>query len=138
MSFYNIVAQSNESTVVTEYKSEKVRSDAYQSEAELEKEFIKLLQQQSYEYLPIKSEMDLILNLRAKLEELNKLKFTDKEWERIFTEHLANANEGIVEKTSKIQEQSRISFKMDNGLTKNITLIDKENIHENKLQVINQ
>lgn len=138
MSFYNIVAQSNESTVVTEYKSEKVRSDAYQSEAELEKEFIKLLQQQSYEYLPIKSEMDLILNLRAKLEELNKLKFTDKEWERFFVEHLANANEGIVEKTSKIQEQSRISFKMDNGLTKNITLIDKENIHENKLQVINQ
>lgn len=138
MSFYNIVAQSNESTVVTEYKSDKVRSDAYQSEAELENEFIKLLQSQSYEYLPIKSEKDLIANLRAKLEELNGLKFTNKEWERFFTEQLANQNDGIVEKTSKIQEQSRISFKMDNGLSKNITLIDKENIHENKLQVINQ
>ena len=138
MAFFNIVAQSSESTVVTEYKSQKVRSDAYQSEAELEREFIKLLQEQSYEYLPIKSEMDLILNLRAKLEELNKLKFTDKEWERFFTGELANANDGIEQKTSKIQEQSRISFKMDNGLTKNITLIDKENIHENKLQVINQ
>ena len=138
MSFYNIVAKSSESTVVTEYKSEKVRSDAYQSETELEQEFIRLLKEQSYEYLPIKSEKDLILNLRAKLEELNKLKFTDKEWERFFTENLANSNEGIVEKTSKIQEQSRISFKMDNGLTKNITLIDKDNIHENKLQVINQ
>jgi len=138
MSFYNIVAQSNESTVVTEYKSEKVRSDAYQSEAELEKEFIKLLQEQSYEYLPIKSEKDLINNLRAKLEELNKLKFSDNEWERFFAENLANSNESIVEKTSKIQEQSRISFKLDDGLTKNITLIDKDNIHENKLQVINQ
>ena len=138
MSFYNIVAQSNENTVVTEYKSDKVRSDAYQSEAELENEFIKLLQSQSYEYLPIKSEKDLIINLRAKLEELNGLKFTNKEWERFFTEQLANQNDGIVEKTSKIQEQSRISFKMDNGLSKNITLIDKENIHENKLQVINQ
>ncbi len=138
MSFYNIVAKSSESTVVTEYKSEKVRSDAYQGEEELEQEFIKLLKEQSYEYLPIKSEKDLILNLRAKLEELNNLNFTDKEWERFFTENLANSNEGIVEKTSKIQEQSRISFKMDDGLTKNIKLIDKDNIHENKLQVINQ
>ena len=138
MAFYNIVAQSNESTVVSEYKSQKVRSDAYQSEAELEKEFINLLQEQGYEYLSIKSESDLIANLRAKLEELNKLQFTNKEWQRLFIEHLANSNEGIVEKTSKIQEQSRISFKMDNGLSKNITLIDKENIHENKLQVINQ
>lgn len=138
MSFYNIVVQSSESTVVTEYQSKIVRSDAYQSEAELEREFIKLLQQQSYEYLPIKSEADLIANLRAKLEELNKLKFSDSEWGRFFTEQLANKNEGIVEKTSKIQEQSRLSFKMDNGLTKNITLIDKDKIHENKLQVINQ
>ena len=80
MSFYNIVAKSSESTVVTEYKSEKVRSDAYQGEEELEQEFIKLLKEQSYEYLPIKSEKDLILNLRAKLEELNNLNFTDKEW----------------------------------------------------------
>lgn len=86
----------------------------------------------------IKSENDLIVNLRVKLEELNKLKFTDKEWERFFTEIIANKNEGIVEKTSKIQEQSRIAFKMDNGLSKNITLLDKKNIHENKLQVINQ
>lgn len=138
MAFYNIVAKSNESTVVTEYKSQKVRSDAYQSEAELENEFIKLLQEQGYDYLPIKTEKDLIVNLRAKLEELNNLKFSDSEWERFFNEELANANDGIVEKTSKIQEQSRIAFKMDSGFSKNITLIDKDNIHNNKLQVINQ
>ena len=138
MAFYNIVAQSNESTVVTEYKSEKVRSDAYQSETELEKEFIKLLQEQGYDYLPIKTEKDLIVNLRTKLEELNNFKFSDDEWTRFFSEELANSNDGIVEKTSKIQEQSRIAFKMDSGLSKNITLIDKDNIHNNKLQVINQ
>ncbi len=138
MSFYNIVAQSSESTVVTEYKSETKRSDAYQSEAELEKEFIRLLQEQSYEYLAIHSEAELINNLRAKLEELNKLKFTDDEWARLFNEQLANSNEGIKEKTRRIQEESRINLKMDDGLTRNITLIDKENIHENKLQVINQ
>ena len=138
MAFYNIVAQSSECTVVTEYKSQKVRSDAYQSEAELEKEFIKLLQEQGYDYLPIKTEKDLIINLRAKIEELNNFKFSDDEWERFFSEELANANDGIVEKTSKIQEQSRIAFKLDNGLSKNITLIDKDNVHNNKLQVINQ
>ena len=138
MSFYNIVAQSSDSTVVTEYKSTTVRSDAYQSEAELEKQFIKLLQEQSYEYLPIKCEKDLIVNLRAKLEELNNLKFSEEEWNRFFNTELANPNESIAEKTSKIQEQSRIAFRMDNGLIKNITLIDKEIIHNNKLQVINQ
>jgi len=138
MSFYNIVAQSSESTVVTEYKSETKRSDAYQSEAELEKEFIRLLQEQSYEYLAIHSEAEIINNLRAKIEELNKLKFTDDEWARLFNEQLANSNEGIKEKTRRIQEESRINLKMDDGLTRNITLIDKENIHENKLQVINQ
>ncbi len=138
MSFYNIVAQSSESTVVTEYKSETKRSDAYQSEAELEKEFIRLLQEQSYEYLAIHSEAEIINNLRAKIEELNKLKFTDDEWARLFNEQLANSNEGIKEKTRRIQEESRINLKMDDGLTRNIALIDKENIHENKLQVINQ
>ena len=138
MSFYNIVAQSSDSTVVTEYKSTTVRSDAYQSEAELEKQFIKLLKEQSYEYLPIKCEKDLIVNLRAKLEELNNLKFNEEEWDRFFNTEIANPNESIAEKTSKIQEQSRIAFRMDNGLIKNITLIDKDIIHNNKLQVINQ
>ena len=138
MAFFNIVAQSSESTVVTEYKSTVARSDAYQSEADLEREFIKLLQEQSYEYLPIHTEQDLIKNLRKKLEELNNYTFTDDEWERFFTQNLANTNEGIPEKTRKIQEDNVQILKMENGLTKNITLIDKTNIHNNKLQVINQ
>lgn len=138
MSTYNIVAQTNESTVVAEYKSETVRSDSYQSEADLEQEFIELLKEQGYEYLPIHKESELITNLRAKLEELNRYKFSDGEWERFFHSELANSNEGIEDKTRKIQEDGRIAFKTDDGNTKNITLIEKKYIHSNKLQVINQ
>ena len=47
MSFFNIVAASNESTVVAEYTPESARSDAYQSEAELEREFIRILDRKS-------------------------------------------------------------------------------------------
>ena len=138
MAFFNIVAQSSESTVVTEYTPNSARSDAYQSEADLEREFIRLLQEQSYEYLPIHDEQDLIKNLRKKLEELNNYTFSDDEWGRFFTQNLANSNEGIPEKTRKIQEDNVQILKTDAGFTKNITLLDKTNIHNNKLQVINQ
>ncbi len=135
---YNIITQSSDSTVVSEYKSTAARSDAYQSEADLEREFIELLNAQGYEYLPIHTESDLIANLRVKLEELNKYKFSDAEWERFFKTELANSNDGIEDKTRKIQEEGRIAFKTDDGLTKNITLIEKQDVHANKLQVINQ
>ena len=139
MACYNIITQSGESTVVAEYIPEKRNSESYQSEADLEKEFIAMLQGQSYEYLPIHTEADLVNNLRARLEELNDIHFTDSEWKRFFSVHIASANDGIVEKTRRLQEgDSRIAFKRDDGLTKNIALIEKKNIHANKLQVINQ
>jgi len=138
MPYFNIVAQTNENTVVTEYESVKTRSDSYQSEAELEKEFIGLLCEQGYEYLNIHTEKNLIENLRERLSELNKYQFTDSEWERLFNTSVANPNEHIVEKTRKIQEDFVQVLKRDDGTTKNISLIDKKNIHNNKLQVINQ
>lgn len=138
MSFYNIVTQSSDSTVVSEYNSTEARSEAYQSEADLEREFIELLKAQGYEYLPIHTESDLIANLRVKLEELNKYKFSDAEWARFFKTEIANGNDGIEDKTRKIQEDGVIAFKTDGGFTKNITLIEKRDIHANKLQVINQ
>ena len=138
MSYYNIIAQTTESTVVTEYKSNSTRADAYQSEAELEKEFIRLLGEQSYEYLPIHKEADLIANLRKKLEELNDYVFTDSEWEQFFNNCIAGQNDGIVEKTRRIQDDHIQVLHRDNGSTKNIFLIDKTHIHNNKLQVINQ
>ena len=138
MSYFNIVAQTNENTVVTEYESATKRSDAYQSEAELEKEFIRLLTEQGYEYLHIHTEAELIANLRKKLEEVNGYTFTDSEWKRFFGEALANSNEGIAEKTRKIQEDHVQVLRRDDGTSKNIRLIDKDNIHNNKLQVLNQ
>ena len=138
MSYFNIVAATTENTVVTEYIPEQRTAEAYQSEAELEKEFIRRLGELGYEYLTIHKEDDLIVNLRAQLEKLNNYTFSDSEWKRFFTEYIANANEGIVEKTKTIQEDSVKNLKRDDGSTKNITLIDKKNIHNNSLQVINQ
>lgn len=138
MSLYNIVVSSNESTVVAEYVAEYVCSNSYQSEANLEQDFIKRLQEQGYEYISITSELELLSNLRLQIERLNDYKFYDSEWERFCNEYLTNQNEGIVNKTRKIQVDERHSFRLDNGLTKNIAIIDKKNIHNNHLQVINQ
>lgn len=132
------IALSSESTVVAEFESDGVRQTAYQSEAELEKAFIKQLQTQAYEYLPITCETDLISNLRRQLEKLNKLEFSDTEWERLFTNNIAGTNDGIEEKTARIQEDHIQALKRDDGTFKNIYLIDKKHIHNNSLQVINQ
>jgi len=138
MSTFNMVASMNESTVVSEYIPESKRSDSYQSEADLEKEFIHMLTEQGYEYLQIHTDAELIANLRKKIEQLNSYNFTDTEWERFFHKYIANANEGIVEKTRTIQEDAVKNMERDDGSTKNITLLDKKNIHNNRLQVINQ
>lgn len=138
MPYFNIVAATNENTVVTEYEPVKSRSDSYQSEVELEKEFIRLLCEQGYTYLPIHTEKDLIANLRERLEELNNYKFSDSEWDRFFNEAIANPNDKIEDKTRKIQEDFVQVLKRDDALTKNILLIDRKNIHNNRLQVINQ
>ncbi|WP_455035388.1 type I restriction endonuclease, partial [Lachnoanaerobaculum gingivalis] len=138
MSYFNIIAQTTENTVVTEYEPVKTRYVNYQSEAALEKEFIYMLTEQGYEYLKIHKENDLTNNLRVQLEKLNNYNFSETEWNRFFKECIANQNEGIVEKTRKIQEDNIQVLKRDDGSTKNITLIDKKNIHNNFLQVINQ
>lgn len=138
MSKYNVVMEMSNSTVVTEYKPIEKRSDSYQIEAALEKEFIKMLEEQGYDYLQIHDSNTLINNLRKQLELLNKYNFTDSEWERFFNNNICNNNDGIVEKTRKIQEDNIQVLKRDDGTSKNITLIDKKCIHNNRLQVINQ
>ena len=135
---YEPIALSDESTVVAEFVAEAVREPAYQSEAELEKSLIRQLQAQAYDYLPITSDVDLIGNLRKQLEKLNKVTFSDSEWERFFTTCIASANDGILEKTARLQEDHVQVLKRDDGTVKNIYLIDKANIHNNALQVINQ
>ncbi len=138
MSFFNIVVQTDESTVVAEYKPQPTRSDAYQSEAALEKAFIKQLTEQGYSYLQIHNNDEMVQNLRLQLEKLNNYNFSDDEWKRFFNQNLANSNAHIVEKTRLIQEDNVQVLKRDDGSSKNITLIDKKNIHNNSLQVINQ
>ena len=138
MNKYNVVMEMNDSTVVTEYEPVKRKSDSYQSEKALENEFIRMLTEQGYDYLKIHDLESLIKNLRTQLEIVNDYKFTDSEWNRFFNDSIANNNDGIVEKTRKIQEDNIQVLKRDDGTSKNITLIDKKCIHNNRLQVINQ
>ncbi|MCF7859644.1 MAG: type I restriction endonuclease subunit R [Candidatus Cloacimonetes bacterium] len=135
---YDLVVQNTESTVVAEFTPTYGRAKSYQSEADLEKSFIEQLQTQAYEYLNFTSEEDLIKNLRKQLEKLNNYKFSDNEWSNFFNGEIANKNQSIVEKTITIQEDYIKILKCDNGTTKNIYLLRKDNIHNNNLQVINQ
>lgn len=135
---YNIIAETNETTVVSEYIPPERRKRSYQSEAELEKNFIEDLQEQGYEYLTIKTEDELVENLKKQIEKLNHITFSETEWLRFYGHNLANDNEGIVEKTFTIQSDYIKVLPRDDGSTKNIYLIDKKNIHNNYLQVINQ
>jgi type I restriction enzyme R subunit len=132
------IAISSESTVVAEFVLDVAGAAAYQSEAELEREFIQHLLGQAYEYLTIHSEADLLANLRTQLGALNDAIFTDSEWERLLAEYLVGANDGAVEKTARIQEDHIYAFRRDDGSIKNISILDKKQIHNNRLQVINQ
>lgn len=140
VTYYNLVAQNPESTVVAKYVSDaKLLRDAnYQSEADLEQAFIAQLKTQAYEYVNITSEADLISNIRLQLEKLNGFTFSDAEWKLFFANELANPNQSIAEKTATIQEDNIKNLIRDDGTVKNVYLIKKDNIHDNSLQVINQ
>ena len=135
---YDPIAVSVESTVVAEYIPDPHEETAYQSEAALEAELIRVLQSQAYEYLPIRSEADLIGNLRTQLELLNGFQFSDAEWDRFFTTCIAGKNDGITEKMVHIHEDNVQLLRRDDDTTKNVLLIDQRRIHNNRLQVINQ
>ena len=129
---------SDDSTVVGVFEADTSAVENYQSEAELEAAFIAQLRAQAYERLSITSSADLVVNLRGQLEGLNKLTFTDGEWHRFFEEKIASRNDGIAQKTKRIHEDHIQVLVRDDGSTKNIALIDKTNVHNNSLQVINQ
>lgn len=135
---YQLVSENPESTVVAEFEAGYRSAAQYQSEAEMEDDFIKQLTRQAYDYLPIKNEKELIDNLRTQIERLNFIKFSDDEWQQFFSEHLGNPQQGIVEKTKTIQEDHIKAWTRPDGTKVNIYLIDKDHIHNNSLQVINQ
>ena len=138
MSDLSLIAETDKYTVVGSYEPVKQNSLLYESEAALERRFIALLSEQGYEYLDFHTEAELIANLRRRLEALNRVTFTDGEWERFFKTKIADEREQALEKTRKIQEDYIQILERDDGTTKNIRLIDKQNIHNNSLQVINQ
>ena len=138
MEEYKIVIQQPESTVVAEYKKNTERQKEYQSEAELERAFIEQLKSQGYNYADIHNNIDLVNNLKIRLEKLNHYEFTKNEWNTILNDYIDNPNQGIVEKSKKLQEDFIYALKKDDGSTINIYLIDKKQIHNNYLQVINQ
>jgi type I restriction enzyme R subunit len=132
------IAVSDESTVVSEFVPDPSAETGYQSESQLEQRFIELLQEQAYEYLRIGSSAELEANLRTQLQTLNRIEFSDQEWRRFFSETLAARNTGIVEKTALIQQDHVQILRRDDGTIKNVYLLDKANVHNNRLQVINQ
>ena len=136
----DIVAATNESTVVAEHEPTPPRSGAYQSEAEMERELIRMLVSQGYEHLSVHDEAGLVANLRRQLEILNDMTFTDGEWDRFFKTAIvsSDAEDGILEKARKIQEDHVQLLRRDDGTTKNVMLLDKKDVHRNRLQVISQ
>lgn len=135
---FDPIAVSSESTVVAEYEPEAGGATGYQSEAALEREVVRLLQSQAYEYLPITTEKQLIDNLRVQLEALNGTRLSDTEWDRFYSTTIAGKNDGIIDKTVRIHDDHIQLLKRDDGTTKNVLLIDKTNIHNNRVQVIKQ
>jgi type I restriction enzyme R subunit len=140
MSFQNIepIAITSENTVVAEIDLKASKSRNHESESELEAAFIELLKGQAYEYLSITDEAALIANLKVQIEALNKITFSDTEWERFFIESISSEKDGIIEMTRRFQEDHVRVLKRDNGESKNIYLIDKQYIHNNSVQVLNQ
>ena len=138
MNNIRLISENDNSTVLAEYKALDRVATSFQSESALEKELINTLVEEGYEYLSIHSENELILNLRNQLEKLNNYQFTDGEWDFFFSKVIANKNDYIIEKTRLIQEDYKQEITLESGEKRNIYLVDKNNIHNNRLQVINQ
>lgn len=142
MAQYNIIAESNNFIVLddyTKYNELHEPSVTYQSEASLEREFVQDLVNQGYEYRSdISTPKALLDNARIKIQELNEMEFSDKEWLRFVEEYLDKPGDTLVDKTRKIHDNYIYDFVFDDGHIKNIYLADKQNIARNKVQVINQ
>ena len=140
MTQYKTIAESNNFIVLDQYNKFVEEPNAgYQTEGSLEREFIRDLQAQGYEYLQgLNGHDELIKNLRAQLQRLNNVVFSDAEWRRFLEEYLDKPSDSLIEKTRKIHDDYIYDFVFDNGRIQNIYLLDKKNLANNTLQVINQ
>ena len=135
---YNIIAEQENVTVMSRYTPLPREDRGYQSESELEESFIRQLVEQGYNRLNITSEAQMIANLREQMERLNNLKLSDSEWKQLFDTHIASKQMSIEDKTERIQRSEIVNITLDNGKSQNIKLIDKKDIFNNRLQVLNQ
>lgn len=139
MTDYKTIIESNTFIVLDQYTRTWKVAESYQSEDALEREFIRDLQSQGYEYLPeLNTPQALLENVREQLQTLNNVQFTDGEWQRFVETYLDKPNDGIIEKTRKIHDDYIHDFVFDDGHIQNIYLLDKRTIARNKLQVIRQ
>ncbi|WP_118867623.1 type I restriction endonuclease subunit R [Haemophilus haemolyticus] len=140
MTQYKTIAESNNFIVLDQYNKFVEEPNAgYQTEGSLEREFIRDLRAQGYEYLQdINGHDALIKNLRVQLQRLNNMVFSDAEWRRFLEEYLDKPSDSLIEKTRKIHDDYIYDFVFDDGHIQNIYLLDKKNLANNALQVINQ
>jgi type I restriction enzyme R subunit len=139
MSDYKTIAESNHFIVLDRYTPEWKVCESYQSEYDLEREFIQDLVNQGYEYrADLTTPEGLLANVREQLQALNGVQFSDGEWRRFVETWLDKPSDGIVEKTRKIHYDYIHDFVFDDGRIQNIYLLDKKTIARNKVQVIRQ
>ena len=136
---YKAIAETNQFIVLDRYTKCVQLSETYQSEYDLEREFIADLENQGYEYLPDLNSPDALLaNVRQQLQTLNKLQFSESEWQRFVETFLDRPSETVIDKTRKVHDDYIHDFVFDDGRIQNIYLLDKKNVTRNKLQVIKQ
>ncbi|MGL5903827.1 MAG: HsdR family type I site-specific deoxyribonuclease, partial [Cetobacterium sp.] len=139
MADYKPITETNNFIVLDKYDKIAATEASYQTEAQLEQELIKDLQNQGYEYLPkLINSKEMLKNIRIQLETLNEIKFLDSEWTRFCEEYLDKPSDNYIDKTRKIHDDYIYDFTFDDGHIQNIYLLDKKNMSRNKLQVISQ
>lgn len=142
MKQYKTIAESNNFIVLDKYKKFSELNEApasYQTEADLEKELVKDLTNQGYEYVKsLTTPTAMLANVRVQLQNLNDMQFTDKEWARFVEEYLDKPSDNLTDKTRKLHDNYIYDFVFDDGHIQNIYLVDKKNVVRNKVQVISQ
>ena len=139
MSDYKTIAESRNFIVLDKYTKDWQVNESYQSEGDLEREFIQDLVHQGYEAPQgLNTPEALLANVRVQLQALNNVQFSNAEWPRFVETWLDKPSDGIVEKTRKVHDDYVHDFVFDDGRIQNIYLLDKKNIARNKVQVIKQ
>lgn len=125
---YDVIAEQENYTVMGCYTPLPRENTGYQSEAQLESSFIKQLVELGYTYLDIKTQAQMIANLRQQMDRLNKVELTDSEWQQLFNGYIAKPDDSVMEKADRIQRNEIVHITRDDGSSLNIKLIDKKSI----------